>query len=180
MMHPVLVMDDTIAFSRLLFSVDEVAVEWPDHVQYTPYGFFIPTNAESASLLDWLEFGPHSPNNYYGAEMYGENRLRGLIIDSIGRLFQLELDTVNDKDGKAFLAFRKTRVLSGPGARYVFSDTVLEHEKAMMSMRLSFNMEEALETWLDNTAIFQHQYNVYDIPAIAEELRDMGFDLPLP
>lgn len=180
MMTPVLVMDDTIAFSRLLYSFGEVAVEWPDHCQYTPYGFFIPINAESANLLDWLEFGPHSPNNYFSQRTYTDNRVRAFIIDAAERVFYLELDQIKGDGGEPVLLFKKQRIMTGPGARYVFADTVLEHEKAMMSIRLATDMEEALSVYLDNTLIFQHQYNVYDIPAITQELRDMGFDIPLP
>lgn len=180
MMSPILVKDDTIAFSRLLFSFGEVAVEWPLMAGWTPYGYFIPVNNQSANILDFLEFGPHSPYASSSIERYGEARAHAFIIDALGRIFHLDLDRVKTPEGTTALILYKHRVLSGEGAVYAFADAVIEHEKAMMAMRLCDTLEEALPIWLDNTLMFQHQYEVFDIPAIAEELRGMGYTFPLP
>lgn len=180
MMSPILVKDDTIAFSRLLYSFGEVAVEWPHDAGWTPYGYFIPVNNNSANILDFLEFGPHSPYAGASVDRYGENRVHAFMIDALGRVFHLDMDRVKTPEGGTTMLLYKHRVMSGSGAVYAFSDTVLEHEKAMMSMRLSPTLEEALPIYLDNTLMFQHQYEVYDIPAIAQELGEMGFTLPIP
>ncbi len=174
MNSPILIKDNTIAFSRLLFSVGEVAVEWPHDVCWTPYGYFIPTNAASANILDYLEHGPPSGEDYaQGSD--STQTYRGMIIDNLGRVFLLELSTVAEQ-----LVLTKTRIMTGEGAVFVYADSVFEHEKAMMSMRLRPTLESALEIYLDNTAIFQHQYNVYDIDAISDELDEMGMCLVLP
>lgn len=179
MMSTILLMDETIAFSRLLYSIGEVAVEWPDDVQWTPYGYFIPINNLSGDILDFLEYGPHSPCSEHGVKKYGEGLSRAVMVDHLARVWIVDLDNVKTDTGHQ-LSLYKHRIMSGAGARWVYSDTVLEHEKAIMAMRVCPDLEEALSIYLDNSLMFQHQYGVYDIPAIAEELRAMGYTLPLP
>ncbi len=176
MMSTVLIKDEEIAFSRLLYTPSEVVIEWPHDAGYTPYGYLIPVNSASSAILDYLEYGPHSPNAGL-AVFNSETSVHGVLIDHFARVFHVKL--LRDKEKPlAFLYY--DRILTGPGAIYALSDLLNEHEKAMMSMRLKPNLQEAVELFEMNTALFNFQYNVYDIPAIAEELRDMGYTLALP
>lgn len=177
----ILIRDNQLAFSSLLHDGGEQMQEWPHTAYWTPYGFIAPFNYNSTMILDYLEWGRAAFTTPFmgdGGAITPRDKAKAVMIDACGDAHYLILS--HSSNGKVGSVLSRQRILTGPGAKYVVAETIMEHEKAMMSLRLKDDMDSALDLYLTNCSFFQHVYEVYDIEWIAKELCEMGMDLPFP
>lgn len=178
----ILLQNDTLAYSRILSSIGEVTIDWPDDGVYTPYGFIMGLNAEVTHIAEFLEQGPddfHIPYVFLDGVPHKHHRVHGVLIDARQNVYHLDLNFPNP-GGDHYPILKCQRIFTGPGANWVLADTVTEHEKAIMSLRLCETMGEALELFTNHTNCMQHMYVMVKVTDIAKNLEEMGYDLRLP
>jgi hypothetical protein len=102
----------------------------------------------------------------------------GMLITREAKLYTLRLHQPHPEAG-VYPALNVQRIFHGPGAIYAIAETTAEHDRAFMSMRMSNDMDGALDLYERNTNSIQFLYKTASIFDVAQKLRQC-WQSPLP
>lgn len=181
MSNTVLLKDSTIAFSTYPQSDMNQVNELPEHTLWTRYGYIAPFDYDSGQIIDWIELGPEKFIMPYRADSRSgaakEFNPQALLITRDEKVYHLRLIYADHAEG-GNIALSIKRVFHGPGAKYVLAESHAEHDRAFLCMKLSKDMDGALDIFERNTSSTQFLYKKAEVGFIAKQLRRM-WQIPL-
>jgi len=181
MSNTVLLKDNVIAFTAYPQNDAMQLNEWPDDALWTRFGYLIPFDYDSGQIIEYLEVGPEKfvvpLRSVHEAGAGKDFNPQAMLITRDAKVYHLRLiyPPAGQADG---LGLSVKRVLSGAGAKFVMSDGMAEHDRAFLCMKLTTNMDEALDLFERNTAATQFTYKLVKIDVIAKALRQR-WQMPL-
>ena len=183
MSNTILLKDSDIAFSVLPHQPGEAISSWPTETYISRWGYFVPFDNYSGSILDYLEVGPEKFRPQVAFKLNDKELNRGtcptaVLVTRDARVYELRL-ILPHPESDLYPALNATRIFHGPGAAFAVAETSIENDRAFMAMKLSTTIEDALDLYERNTNSIQFTYKVISILQIAQQLRQR-WQSPLP
>lgn len=174
MSNTVLLKDNTVAFSAYPQNSALQLNEWPDEAHWTKYGYLIPFDYDSGQIVEFMEVGPEE---FIVPLRAGQDKgavkdfnPQALLITRDAKVYHLRL--IYPMPGESTtVGLSVKRVFCGEGAKFVISDSMAEHDRAFLCMKLTPDMDKALDLFERNTEATQFTYKLLQISEIAQKLR---------